>query len=82
MGLLRDDILDEDKIVTEALRRLDPDVLAERNFRIIRAGYLCMRKDVLPEEEWTKLENDVLYLQPFIKQVEEELAEKEQWERE
>ncbi|OXU26816.1 hypothetical protein TSAR_005047 [Trichomalopsis sarcophagae] len=81
-GLMRDDMIHETPVVKEALRRLPEDVLDARNFRIVRAGYLCLRKDVLPKEQWTKLEEDVMYLQPYIKEVEAEIAEKKEWEKE
>ena len=56
-GLWRDDLLHETPAVQEALKRLPQDVLDARNFRMVRAGYLDLRKDILPKEEWTKLED-------------------------
>ena len=52
---MRDDMLHETPVVKEALRRLPQSIVDERNFRIVRAGYLCLRKEVLPKEQWTKL---------------------------
>jgi len=48
-----DTINDDSREVKEALRRLPRDVAEERNYRITRAFYLCMRKEILPKEEWT-----------------------------
>ncbi|XP_014225488.1 cytochrome b-c1 complex subunit 7-like [Trichogramma pretiosum] len=81
LGLMRDDCLHETPAVKEALRRLDPDILDERNFRIVRAGYLTLQKDVLPKEQWTKLKDDHLYLTPIVEEVEREWAEKAEWEK-
>ncbi|KAK9878797.1 hypothetical protein WA026_003635 [Henosepilachna vigintioctopunctata] len=81
-GLWRDDLLDEDITeVKEALKRLDPKIRNERNFRILRAIQLSIQKEYLPRNEWTKLENDILYLQPIIKQVKEEQEEINEWNK-
>lgn len=64
VGLMRDDMLHETPVVEEALRRLSPELRDERTFRIVRAAYLCLRKDILPKEQWTKLE-DVSILTRF-----------------
>ncbi|XP_058793686.1 cytochrome b-c1 complex subunit 7-like [Phymastichus coffea] len=79
-GLMRDDMRYETPIVKEALKRLPEHVQDERTFRIVRAGYLCLKKDVLPKEQWMTLDKDVLYLTPIIEEVKKEIAEKEQWE--
>lgn len=80
-GLMRDDILDETEEVQEALRRLPEKLVHERNFRILRAVQLTIQKDILPKEQWTKLEDDVLYLQPYLKEVIKEREERENWEK-
>jgi len=51
--MMRDDIEDETPEVKEALRRLPRDVQEQRQYRITRALYLSMRKEILPKEEWT-----------------------------
>ncbi|XP_063548330.1 cytochrome b-c1 complex subunit 7-like [Cydia strobilella] len=79
-GLMRDDCLYETQDVQEALRRIPAHVVDERNFRIVRAMQLSLQKTILPKEEWTKLEEDVLYLSPVVKQVEKERKEREAWE--
>ncbi|CAH1639861.1 unnamed protein product [Spodoptera littoralis] len=80
-GLLRDDCLHETEDVTEALRRLPQHVVDERNFRIVRALQLSLTKTILPKEEWTKWEEDQLYLSPIVDQVKKERLEKENWEK-
>jgi len=55
-GLMHDDTLNETPEVKEALHRLPRRIQDERQFRITRALYLSMRKEILPKEEWTKWE--------------------------
>ncbi|XP_034835199.1 cytochrome b-c1 complex subunit 7-like [Maniola hyperantus] len=81
-GLQRDDCLYETEDVQEALRRLPAHVVDERNFRMIRAMQLSMQKIILPKEEWTKYEEDKLYLSPIVDQVKKEREEREKWEKE
>lgn len=80
-GLMRDDALYENDVVKEALRRLPKKLLDERNYRILRAIQLSIQKDVLPKEQWTKLEEDVMYLQPYIKEIEKEREEALEWNK-
>ena len=79
-GLWRDDCLYENQDVIEALRRLPQPIKDERNFRIIRAMQLDANKKLLPKEQWTKFEEDVLYLQPYIAEVRKEREEREKWD--
>ncbi|XP_029161281.1 cytochrome b-c1 complex subunit 7-like [Nylanderia fulva] len=79
-GLWRDDCLHENADVIEALRRLPQQIKDERNFRIIRAMQLDANKRILPKEQWTKYEEDVLYLQPYIAEVQKEREEREKWD--
>ncbi|CAA3019319.1 cytochrome b-c1 complex subunit 7-like [Olea europaea subsp. europaea] len=68
--------------VAEAYRRLlidKPDQHDLRVYRALRANQLKIRKEILPEEEWTTFEEDVEkghYLQPYLRQIEEEDKEK------
>ncbi|KAF7403141.1 cytochrome b-c1 complex subunit 7-like isoform X1 [Vespula maculifrons] len=79
-GLMRDDIRSEmDPDVQEALRRLPEHIRDERNFRIVRALQLDAMKRILPKEQWTKFEEDVLYLTPLVDEVVKEREEKERW---
>ncbi|XP_047507338.1 cytochrome b-c1 complex subunit 7-like [Pieris napi] len=80
-GLLRDDCLHETEEVTEALRRLPQHVVDERNYRLVRAVQLSVTKTILPKEEWTKFEEDKLYLTPIVDQVKKEKQERENWEK-
>ncbi|XP_014270939.1 cytochrome b-c1 complex subunit 7 [Halyomorpha halys] len=79
-GLMHDDCLYEDDNVKEALRRLPEKLLHERNYRLVRAMQLTITHDILPKEEWTKYEDDVRYLKPYLEQVEKEIKEREEWE--
>ncbi|XP_059608517.1 cytochrome b-c1 complex subunit 7-like [Phlebotomus argentipes] len=81
-GLYREDILYEDDDVQEAVRRLPRDLYDARNFRIIRALQLSMTKTILPKEQWTKYEEDVKYLEPYLDEVIRERKEKEAWLKE
>ncbi|CAH0405248.1 unnamed protein product [Chilo suppressalis] len=80
-GLMRDDCLYENEDVKEALRRLPDHVIDERNFRLVRAIQLSLQKSILPKEEWTKYEEDKLYLSPIVDQVKKERKEREEWEK-
>ncbi|KAK0171711.1 hypothetical protein PV328_005130 [Microctonus aethiopoides] len=81
-GLMHDDMLYESEDVKEALRRLPTKILDERNFRLVRALQLSCQKIVLPQEQWTKFEEDVRYLEPYLEQVRKEIKEKEEWDKE
>jgi len=78
---MHDDTLHETQEVKEAIRRLPKRLQDERQFRITRALYLSMRKEVLPKEEWIKWEQDVKYLQPFLEEVHSEFYEQEEWNK-
>ncbi|XP_072266981.1 cytochrome b-c1 complex subunit 7 [Pyxicephalus adspersus] len=80
-GLMRDDTLYEDNDVKEAIRRLPAKLYDERVFRIKRALDLDMKKTILPKEHWTKYEEDVHYLEPYLKEVIRERKEKEAWNK-
>jgi ubiquinol-cytochrome c reductase subunit 7 len=81
LGLMHDDTLTETPEVLEALHRLPKRLQDERQFRITRALYLSMRKEVLPKAEWTKWEQDIKYLQPYLTEVEKEVKEEEEWNK-
>ncbi|XP_034252795.1 cytochrome b-c1 complex subunit 7-like [Thrips palmi] len=80
-GLLKDDLLSEhsDEVV-EALRRLPEETYLQRVFRTNRAANLSMTHQILPESQWTKIEEDLPYLSPILEEVEKEIAEKKNWE--
>jgi len=53
---MRDDTINEDSDVKEAIRRLPEPVYNDRMFRIKRALDLSMKQQVLPKEQWTNFE--------------------------
>ncbi|KAI0219223.1 Cytochrome b-c1 complex subunit 7 [Lamellibrachia satsuma] len=79
LGLLRDDTLEENELVKEAIRRLPDRVYDERMYRISRALNLSNQKTVLPKSEWAKFEDDVLYLQPYLEELRQEHKERALW---
>ncbi|KAG9298249.1 hypothetical protein G9A89_002737 [Geosiphon pyriformis] len=80
-GLRYDDLLiDESETVQKALKRLSPEETAMRTLRYRRAFQLSIEHHVLPKEKWTKPEEDIRYLTPFVEQVAAEEAEREAFE--
>lgn len=59
---MRDDVLYETPEVEEAIRRLPPKVLDERNYRMARALQASGAKKYLPRDQWTKYEEVVILL--------------------
>ncbi|XP_034183863.1 cytochrome b-c1 complex subunit 7 [Osmia lignaria lignaria] len=80
LGLFRDDVLQETPDVIEALRRLPHNLKEERDFRLVRAVQLNTSNKILPKEQWTKLEEDVPYLQPYVDEVIRERIEREEYD--
>lgn len=81
LGLHRDDCLYENEDVKEAIRRLPRKLYDERNYRIMRALHLSMTKTILPKDQWTKYEDDVKYLEPYLNEVIKEREEREEWNK-
>ncbi|TRY83265.1 hypothetical protein DNTS_032522 [Danionella cerebrum] len=81
LGLHRDDLLNETPEVKEAVRRLPEQVYNDRVFRIKRALDLSMKHHILPKEQWTKYEEDVRYLAPYLEEVLREQKEKADWDK-
>ncbi|CAL1584677.1 unnamed protein product [Knipowitschia caucasica] len=79
IGLMRDDTLYEDPDVKEAITRLPENVYNDRMFRIKRALDLSMKVQILPKDQWTKYEEDVNYLTPYLEEVIRERKEREEW---
>uniref|UniRef100_A0A096M1N6 Cytochrome b-c1 complex subunit 7 n=1 Tax=Poecilia formosa TaxID=48698 RepID=A0A096M1N6_POEFO len=79
LGLMRDDTIYEDSDVKEALRRLPENVYNDRTFRMKRAFDLSMKQQILPKDQWTKYEEDVNYLTPYLEEVIRERKEREEW---
>ncbi|XP_075995459.1 cytochrome b-c1 complex subunit 7 [Genypterus blacodes] len=79
LGLMRDDTIEENADVKEALRRIPENMYYDRMFRIKRALDLSMKMQILPKTEWTKYDEDVLYLTPYVNEVIREREEREEW---
>lgn len=74
----------ENPAVKEAMRRLrisEPEVWDERAFRISRGINFDIKRMFLPKDEWLTYETDVLYLQPFLAEIEREQAEERHWNK-
>ncbi|GFQ86154.1 cytochrome b-c1 complex subunit 7 [Trichonephila clavata] len=80
-GLYRDDIFYETPEVKEAIRRLPQDIYDARIYRIQRAFQLSLTQSILPENEWTKFEDDLKnhYLESLVEDVKKEIKERESW---
>ncbi len=73
-----DDLIpEESETVQLALKRLSPRTSYDRVYRIRRATQLSLQHKLLQRSQWTKPDDDVPYLLPLIKEIEAELAEKE-----
>ncbi|KAJ6546478.1 ubiquinol-cytochrome-c reductase complex subunit 6 [Mycena vulgaris] len=80
-GLLYDDLLIEERPeVQKALARLSPREAYDRAFRIKRASHADVLHVPLPQEQWTKPEEDVRYLLPHVLAVESEIKERTKWD--
>ena len=81
-GLYRHDLLMENEVVTEAIRRLPPQVQDEREFRLQRATQCSLTHSVLPKDQWPTYEEDLekgRYLEKLIADIEKEKAEQSSW---
>ncbi|KAI9301888.1 cytochrome b-c1 complex subunit 7 [Cunninghamella echinulata] len=81
IGLRYDDIISEENpVVREALRRFEiaePRASYDRAYRIRAAMQCSTTQSVLPKSQWTKPEEDIRYLRPYIDEVAAEFAERE-----
>ncbi|TGZ63022.1 hypothetical protein CRM22_007120 [Opisthorchis felineus] len=80
LGLLYHDIMQHSPVVAEAVRRLPREETEARDFRIARAFQLSATKTVLPKEQWTTVENDIPYLDPYIEVTLKEWRDKSEWD--
>ncbi|PVI07859.1 14 kDa subunit of cytochrome bd ubiquinol oxidase [Periconia macrospinosa] len=81
LGLKADDLLpEENDTVLLALKRLPANEAYDRVFRLRRALQHSMQHNLLPKNEWTKPEDDTPYLSSIIKEIEREMAEREDLE--
>ncbi|KAG6133173.1 Cytochrome b-c1 complex subunit 7 [Claviceps purpurea] len=78
LGLRYDDLYEEEReSVQIALRRLSPKEAYDRIYRLRRSIQCSYQHKLLPDDQWTKAEEDIPYLKPLIAEVEAELAEKD-----
>ncbi|KAL3896419.1 MAG: hypothetical protein SGCHY_004084 [Lobulomycetales sp.] len=81
MGLRLDDLLpEENQVVQEAIRRLPPREYQDRIYRHRRALIASAHQDVLPSEQWTTEESDLPYMRDLMKQIEAEIATKQNFD--
>eukprot|EP01098_Paradermamoeba_levis_P017009 TRINITY_DN950_c0_g1_i1.p1 TRINITY_DN950_c0_g1~~TRINITY_DN950_c0_g1_i1.p1 ORF type:complete len:160 (-),score=68.85 TRINITY_DN950_c0_g1_i1:182-598(-) len=78
-GLKYEDTMVATPEVKEAVRRLPKAVRAARDQRVLVAFQLSARNEFLPEDKWTKPEDDTLYLAPYLKEVESEQRARSEW---
>lgn len=79
MGLRFDDLIEEeDELAQTALRRLPADESYARIYRIINAHQLSLSHHLLPKDKWTKPEDDIPYLTPYLLEAEAFVKEKEE----
>ncbi len=67
-----EDLFIETPQVREALRRLPDDLMQARLRRMKTASQCYATQTELPPHEWVTEEQDVLYLSPYVKEVERE----------
>ncbi|KAI9883946.1 MAG: hypothetical protein M1823_004290 [Watsoniomyces obsoletus] len=81
LGLKMDDLIpEESETIQKALKRLPPKEAYDRVFRIRRAFQCSLSHQLLPKDQWTKPEEDYMYLTPYIEQVEAEARERDDLE--
>ncbi|MCJ1244461.1 Cytochrome b-c1 complex subunit 7 [Trapelia coarctata] len=81
LGLRADDLIpEESETVLLALKRLPPKEAYDRVFRLRRAFQCSIAHQLLPKNEHTKPEEDVLYLTPLIREIEAERQERDDLE--
>ncbi|XP_051948287.1 cytochrome b-c1 complex subunit 7-like [Xyrauchen texanus] len=80
LGLMRDDTINEDFDVKEAIHRLPEPVYNDRMFCIKRALDLSIKHQVLPKDQWTQYEEDLRYLEPHLVEDIRERKEREEWQ--
>uniref|UniRef100_A0A0K8RJI0 Cytochrome b-c1 complex subunit 7 n=1 Tax=Ixodes ricinus TaxID=34613 RepID=A0A0K8RJI0_IXORI len=82
--LLHDDLYkSNDVVIDEAVRRRPQRRSSTRRNLPTPPGCPVQHKPtpILPNEQWTKMEDDKSYLDTYIAEVEKELAEKKEWYR-
>ncbi|KNZ49737.1 cytochrome b-c1 complex subunit 7 [Puccinia sorghi] len=80
-GLRYDDlIMEENKTVQKAISRLTEREQYDRAYRFRVASQCSVLHKELPKEQWTPPEQDVRYLTPLIKEIEQENQERVAWD--
>ncbi|OAV96188.1 hypothetical protein PTTG_03425 [Puccinia triticina 1-1 BBBD Race 1] len=80
-GLRYDDlIMEENQTMQKAISRLTEREQYDRSYRLRVASQLSVLHKELPKEDWTKPENDVRYLTPLVKEIEQENQERMAWD--
>jgi len=80
-GLKYDDlIMEENKTVQKAISRLTEREQYDRAYRFRVASQCSVLHKELPKEQWTPPEQDVRYLTPLIKEIEQENQERMAWD--
>ncbi len=67
--MLTDDLIKENDVTVEALRRLPAEVYQERQYRLARAIQYSANKSVLSKDEWTIAEQVRPLPKPIIKNL-------------
>ncbi|CCA71584.1 probable ubiquinol--cytochrome-c reductase [Serendipita indica DSM 11827] len=81
VGLRYDDLISEEREdVQKALSRLPDKESYDRVYRMRRAFQCDTMRRLLPKDQWTKPEEDVRYLTPYIREVEKEDTERAEWD--
>ncbi|KAI9622024.1 hypothetical protein H4Q26_015462 [Puccinia striiformis f. sp. tritici PST-130] len=81
MGLRYDDlIMEENQTMQKAISRLTEREQYDRAYRFRVASQLSVLHKELPKEQWTKPEDDVRYLTPLVKEIEQENQERMAWD--
>ncbi|KAH8596506.1 ubiquinol-cytochrome c reductase complex 14 kDa protein-like protein [Bisporella sp. PMI_857] len=77
LGLRADDLIpEESETVLLALSRLDQKESYDRVFRLRRAFQYSLQHQLLPKDQRTKPEEDIAYLSPIIREIEQEAKER------
>ncbi|KIM26297.1 hypothetical protein M408DRAFT_194896 [Serendipita vermifera MAFF 305830] len=81
VGLRYDDLISEERDdVQRAISRLPEREGYDRVFRMRRAFQYDTMRRILPKEQWTKPEEDIRYLTPYIQEAAKEDSERADWD--
>eukprot|EP01132_Coremiostelium_polycephalum_P005412 gene5412-6751_t len=70
MGLFYADLYNNTPVMQEVYRRCPPELLIKRDRRLAVAIDLDVKKKLLPEEEWSNIEEDIKYTELIEKMAE------------